>query len=141
MGLVVVRIEGVGREEIGGAGSAIGVDTVATGRGGGECGQRTARDGCSEEGGGARRPPHEIPQRLMLGSPPAPAPPAAPRSWVHRASSDPCNSLAVGNMRKTVILLHQADPSQPRPGRELPSLFDSLGPRPRLSDSERLEHP
>ena len=49
IGPVVGGTEGVGREDAGGAGSAIGIDAVAAGRGGGGCRQHTAREGGGEE--------------------------------------------------------------------------------------------
>ena len=49
IGPVVGGTEGVGREDAGGAGSAIGIDAVATGRGGGGCCQHSAREGGGEE--------------------------------------------------------------------------------------------
>ena len=49
IGPVVGGTEGVGREDAGGDGSAIGVDAVATGRGGGGCCQHTAGEGGGEE--------------------------------------------------------------------------------------------
>ena len=49
IGPVVGGAEGVGREDAGGDGSAIGIDAVAAGRGGGGCCQHTAREGGGEE--------------------------------------------------------------------------------------------
>ena len=46
---VVGGAEGAGREDAGGDGSAIGIDAIAAGRGGGGCRQRTAGEGGGEE--------------------------------------------------------------------------------------------